>query len=119
MPAKTTPTLASQVATLTEQVGTLAALVTALAEQNTRDEVGVVVEAPSKSAKPKPKSRKTTRKAPANKTREYRWRPWACARFGIPTKVGGTFDYVSKRSGSTRTHVVVRVDGDEVFSRIA
>jgi hypothetical protein len=59
----------------------------------------------------------TPKAAPKPKTvRENLWRPWAVRKFGIPTKVGGTFVYTSKKSRKSSTHKVVRVTADGCYT---
>lgn len=59
----------------------------------------------------------TPKAAPKPKTvRENLWRPWAVRKFGIPTTVGGTFTYVSKKSRKASTHKVTRVTADGCYT---
>lgn len=48
--------------------------------------------------------------------KENLWRPWAIRKYGIPTRVGGTFTYVSKKSHKASTHKVVRVTSDGAYT---
>lgn len=59
----------------------------------------------------------TPKAAPKPKVaKENLWRAWAVRKFGIPTKVGGTFTYVSKKSGKASTHKVTRVTADGCYT---
>lgn len=63
----------------------------------------------------KRQTRSTTKAKDASK--ENLWRPWAVARFGIPTQVGGTFTYKSKRANRNTVHQVTRVTPDGVYAK--
>lgn len=64
-------------------------------------------------------TRSSGRSSKASKVveKENLWRPWAVARFGIPTTVGGTFTYKSKRANRNTVHVVTRVTADGVYAK--
>jgi hypothetical protein len=61
----------------------------------------------------KPKAKPAAKSAT---TKENLWRPWAVRKFGIPTTVGGTFVYTSKKSRKASTHQVVRVTQDGCYT---
>jgi hypothetical protein len=71
-------------------------------------------EAKAQTAKP----RKIAKDAQPE-VRELLWRPWAIERYGLPTKVGATFTYTSKKRGTVNTHRVVRKTAEGIFTRRA
>jgi hypothetical protein len=59
----------------------------------------------------------TPKAAPKPKVaKENLWRAWAVRKYNIPTTVGGTFVYKSKKSKKSSTHQVVRVTDDGCFT---
>lgn len=48
--------------------------------------------------------------------KSYLWRPWAINKHNLPTKVGATFRYRSKKSGKVNVHRVVKVTSEGVTS---
>lgn len=66
-------------------------------------------EAPVVAPRPARASKPTT-------VKENLWRPWAIRKYGIPTTVGGTFVYTSKKSRKSSTHQVVRVTADGCYT---
>lgn len=103
--AKSTP---DPVATLAEQVAALTAMVAAL----TANQGTAPVPAKAKGGKGKPAAKKSTAKG----AKVYTWKPWACAKFGIPSTVGMTFAYHGKNG--TTDHVVTAVSPDGIVSSI-
>lgn len=92
------------IATLTAQVAALTEMVAALTG---------TVQAPT----PEPKPRKTAAKSkPAKGAKVYTWKPWACAKFGIPSTVGMTFAYSGKNG--TTDHRVIAVSADGIVSSV-
>lgn len=63
------------------------------------------------------KPKRTRSSKPKVTEKENLWRPWAVARFGIPTTVGGTFTYKSKRANKNTVHQVTRVTQDGVYAK--
>jgi hypothetical protein len=96
---RTTTKPSDPVAALTAQVAALAEMVAALTAGTT---------APN----PVPAKATRTRKAPtkAKAAKVYSWKPWACAKFGIPAIEGASFAYNGKNA--TTDHVVTKVDTD-------
>lgn len=93
----------------------LTALVAQLAQQVsdlTDAQNGRTMAAPS----PAP-AKRSSKKAPAKGAKVYAWKPWACSKFGIPAKVGATFDYVGK-SGTATTHRVTAISADGIVSSV-
>lgn len=72
---------------------------------------------PSKPKTRRSSGRSTPSTAKVSDSKENLWRPWAITRFGIPTKVGGTFTYKSKRANKNTVHQVTRVTEDGVYAR--
>lgn len=69
----------------------------------------------AQKAAPTP-TRKPARKAQASEVRESLWRPWAIAKYGLPTQVGATFEYRSKKRNTVKTHRVTRVTNEGIFT---
>ena len=67
------------------------------------------LEAEAAAAKSKPRERK-----PKSEVKTNLWRAWAVRKYEIPTTIGATFEYVSKKRGTTHTHKVVRVTSEGV-----
>lgn len=57
---------------------------------------------------------------PTTPVKDHTWTAWAVARFSIPATKGATFEYVSKKRGTTSLNEVVKVnkDGSVVSKRV-
>ena len=94
--------LAAQVAALTELVATLAANASA--------------PTPAPAKEPRKRSGRTAAKPAAKGAKVYSWKPWACAKFGIPSTVGMTFAYNGKNG--TTDHRVIEVTADGIVKSV-
>lgn len=95
--------LAAQVAALTEMV---AALTAGTTQQATTPKPTTRTRSTAKSAKPKS----------GKGSKVYTWKPWACAKFGIPAVVGASFAYNGKNG--TTDHVVTSVSADGIVTSV-
>lgn len=95
------------IATLTAQVAALAEIVAGL----------TATPAPNPEPTPARKARASKPKSkPAKGAKVYTWKPWACAKFGIPSTVGASFAYSGKNG--TTDHIVTAVSADGIVSSV-
>lgn len=95
------------IATLTAQVAALTEMVAAMSANT-----------PATPATPARKTRasKPGKGKPAKGAKVYTWKPWACAKFGIPSIVGASFAYSGKNG--TTDHIVTAVSADGIVSSV-
>lgn len=101
-----------------EQIAAIVAA--AVAEAMATQQPTTVAEAVAEGSAPKrkPGRPKGSKNRPKDDAKTYTWRPWACARFAIPAKVGETFAYESKRSGTSNVHRVTAVAKDGTVTSV-